>query len=310
MVQRPKTDTPEEATPFGQPSEAGFRRSMRPSGRLEVERIGMQRSPLTDMYHFMYTATWRRLLGSFVALWVGLNALFAMAYLAGGNCIEGAEAGSFKDAFNFSVQTMATIGYGGMSPRTDWAHFLVTAEAVTGVLVTAMITGIVFAKFARPTARVLFTNKMLMGTFDGKPCLSFRVANARDSQLVEAHMSVTISIDEPTKEGQPFRRLYDLKLRRDTSPIFAVSWSVIHFIDETSPLYGLSREDFERQQVTFITAMRGTDEVLVQNVYARHNYGWYDVFWGEAFVDVISRTPDGGLQLDYTKFNDTVPDVS
>jgi inward rectifier potassium channel len=289
------------------PSKQGLARNVRPDGSLVVERIGVRQSPVGDLYHFLFTTSWTRLLGVFVLIWLGLNGAFAFLYLAGGSCIEGAEAGSFKDAFNFSVQTMATIGYGGMSPRTDWAHLLVAAEAIVGILVTAMSTGVVFAKFARPTARVLFSNQASICSFDGRRALVFRVANARDSHLVEAFVHVAITLDEPTSEGQPFRRLYDLKLRRDTSPIFALSWTVIHFIDEDSPLFGLSLADLEAREMTILATLRGTDEVLVQSVHARHAYGWYDLVWDRSFVDVFTRSAEGTLRLDYTKFHDTVP---
>lgn len=300
---------PERSDPGTTQNEARstpIRNFVNASGRIDVDRVGVSTSMTTDLYHFLYTTTWPRLLGSFVVVWLGINALFAMLYQAGGPCIDGAD-GSFRHAFFFSVQTMSTIGYGGMTPATDWAELLVTAQAVIGIITTAMITGLVFAKFARPTARVLFSDPMVLAEFDGRPALMFRVANARDSQLVEAMVHLTLLYDQPTADGKPFRHIQDLELRRDTSPIFALTWTVVHYLDGDSPLAGKTLEELEALQATFIATLRGTDEVLVHQVHARHVYGFWDIRPGHSFVDVMSPREGGGITLDYTKFHLTEP---
>lgn len=163
-------------------------------GRINIVRIGAPNSLVGDLYHFLLIASWPRLLALFVLSYLGANAVFAGLYVLGGDSIEGARPGSFADAFFFSVQTMATIGYGHLVPRTLWAQVLVTAESFVGLMGLALATGMVFAKFSRPTARVLFSRSAVITARDGVPCLMFRMANQRGNQIVEARIHVVLAL--------------------------------------------------------------------------------------------------------------------
>ncbi|APR84668.1 Kef-type K+ transport system protein [Minicystis rosea] len=272
----------------------------------DVVRVGGKKAYLADLYHFFLIATWRRVIAMFMAVYTGINALFACLYLAGGNCIQGATPGSFGDAFFFSVQTFSTIGYGCMSPKTTYANVLTTIEAFVSLLAVAMATGLTFAKFSRPTARVLFSNKLVIGTRNGKPMLTLRMANERGNDIIEASLRVTILKPEISAEGERIRRLHDITLIRSDTPLFTISFTAFHIIDETSPLYGETAESLQREAMRFIVTVTGLDATFAQTIHARHIYEARDVAWNARFVDVLSSRPDGRLQMDLSKFHDVV----
>lgn len=272
-----------------------------------IERDGDPRHLWDDLYHRLLAAQWRWLLLTVLAIYLALNALFATLYLLGGDCLENARPGSVTDAFFFSVQTMATIGYGKMVPRTPYANVVVSVEALFGLLSTAMATGLMFAKFARPSARVLFSDKALMVKRDGVPSLIFRMANARGNQIVEAALHVTLLRAERTLEGESVRRFYDLPLARASNPVFVLSWTAAHAVTESSPMYGATPERLAEWDAAVIVSLVGMDETSGQTVHARHSYGAADIRWGERFVDIIEVLPDGRRRMHFARFHDTVP---
>jgi inward rectifier potassium channel len=260
----------------------------------------------SDVYHFLLISSWPRLLGALVVLYGTVNAFFALAYLMIGG-IEGARPGSFADAFFFSVQTLATIGYGRMVPQSTVANALVSFEALIGLLGVAMVTGLVFAKFSRPTARVLFSHVAVIGRRDGIPSLMFRMANARGNNIVEAQLHVVLARDETTAEGEKVRRFYDLEMARRQNALFALSWTAIHPITESSPLHRVSPESLVATGFQLIVSIVGFDESFSQTVHARHAYGPDDVRWNARFADILTWTPDGRRIVDYSRFHDVVP---
>jgi inward rectifier potassium channel len=291
----------------GGPDTGRARRAARAYGDRPVIAIGLRPRPLSDLYHFLVTSPWRRLFVLIFLAYLAVNALFALAYLALGDAIENARPGSFADAFFFSVQTLATIGYGKLAPRTTAANLLVVIEVMVGGTGLALMTGLVFAKFARPTARVLFSRFAIVTTWDGVPSLVFRMANARASQIVEAHLGLTVVRDERTAEGDPVRRVHDLRLRRDRNPLFALTWTAIHPLDEASPLAGLDAAGLAAAEVQLVVSLTGFDESLAQTIYARHAYLASDVRFGVRFRDVLGVAPDGSRMVDYRRFHEVEP---
>jgi inward rectifier potassium channel len=227
-------------------------------------------------------------------------------YLAGGDCITGAAPGSLKDAFFFSVQTFSTIGYGTMAPRNTYASVAVTCEAFVGLVTVAMATGLMFAKFSRPTARILFSNKMVIAPRDGRPTLMLRVANERGNDVIEASFRVTVLKPELTAEGERLRRLHDVTLVRGDTPLFTLTFQGMHVIDEESPIHGLTPEALVEGQMRFIVTVTGLDSTFATTIHARHVYFADDVVFGARFADVLSNAPDGRLVLDYAKFHQIV----
>lgn len=271
---------------------------------LNVVRLGVPRVHFADLYHWLLTLSWQRFFILIGLSYTLSNSLFALAYLAGGDCIANARPGSFKDAFYFSVQTMATIGYGSMYPRTDYANTVVAIQALFGLWGVAMVTGLAFARFSLPTARVIFSRVAVVAPFNGVPTLMYRTANQRANQILEAQQRVTLIRDEVTIEGEVMRRFYDLELVRSHSPIFALTWTVMHPIDEKSPLYELTAKDLAEHQAEIVITLTGLDETVSQTIHARHSFVAPEILWDMRFVDIISRTPEGKRVVDYTRFHE------
>jgi inward rectifier potassium channel len=260
-----------------------------------------------DPYHLMLTVPWPGFLFLIALAYIGINGLFALAYLLGGNSIANARPGSFADAFFFSVQTFASIGYGAMTPKTFYANVVVTFEAWVELLSLAVITGLAFARFSRPTARVLFSEVAVITSYQGVPTLMFRAANQRQNQVLEAQMLVYLMMDEISAEGHSMRRIYDLNLTRNRTPSFLLTWTALHPIDEQSPLYGISQESLLQAKATFSVSLSGIDETVNQTIYARHTYAAQDILENHRLVDIFYETPEGHREIDYTKFHEVVP---
>lgn len=274
---------------------------------LNIVKLGVPRLHFADLYHRLLTLSWPQFFILICLSYVLTNSLFALAYLAGGDCIANARPGSFKDAFYFSVQTMATIGYGAMYPRTDYANTIVAIEAFYALWGVAMVTGLAFSRFSRPTARVLFSRVAVIAPFNGVPTLMYRAGNQRFNQILEAQQRATLIRDEITLEGVFMRRFYDLQLMRSQSPIFALSWTVMHAIDQSSPLYQLTAKDLIECQAEIVITLTGIDETVSQTIHARHSFVAAEIVWNMRFVDIILRMPDGGRVVDYTRFHDVKP---
>ena len=193
-----------------------------------------------------------------------------------------------------------------MAPATLYANLVMTAESAAGLLVVAMTTGLVFARFSRPTARVIFSRVAVVGPHNGRPTLSVRLANQRRNQLLAAQVSMTLVRDERTAEGELRRRFYDLKLLRDRSPVFALTFSVMHEIDQQSPLRGAAPEVLAEFNAELIVTASGIDETLAQPVHARTSYLPNEIRWNHRFADILGWTEDGRRAIDYSRFHDTV----
>lgn len=282
-------------------------RTLTREGTFNTIRVDDPAFHLSDLYHFLMVAPWSLFLSLVVGVYLTTNLLFAGLYRLGGDCIINARPGSFADAFFFSVQTLATIGYGTMGPGTTYAHVLVTVEALLGLLVAAMSTGLMFAKFARPTARVQFSKVALITPRNGKPHLVFRVANVRGNQIVEATLRVILMRFEMTAEGERLRRLIDLPLVRSQNPIFALSWTVMHEIDAQSPLHGLPLQALREDRAELLVTMVGIDGTFAQTIHARHSYTMDELIPDARFVDLIQELPDGRRGVDLRLLSDHVP---
>ena len=271
----------------------------------KILAVGLRPQPLADLYHSLLTARWWQFLLIVVVAYVSVNALFALVYLALGDAIEHARPGSFADAFFFSVQTMATVGYGNFWPRTTAANLLATAEMIMGGVGLALMAGLAFARFARPTARVLFSAVAVVRRWEGTPALMFRMANARSSQIVEAHVTVMLVRTERTAEGDVVRRLMDLRLLRAQHALFALTWTAVHPIDEVSPLRGEDPRSLAAREAVLVVSFAGFDENLATTVHARHTYLASDILFGRRLADVIQRGPRGERTIDYRRFHET-----
>ena len=280
---------------------------MAQSTESEVVVLGAPtRNAFRDFYHRFLSATWPRALGAIVLAFFVLNTVFAVLFLLVGG-VAHTVPGSFADAFFFSVQTMCTIGYGDKYPVTLGANVLVVAEAVTGLVVTATATGLVFAKVSISSARVAFMKVVTVGPMDGVPTLMFRVGNQRQNLIVEALVRVVLVRTDLTKEGKTFYRMLDLKLVRERSSAFTRSWTVMHTIDESSPLHGVDAEAFKKGEMELLVTIIGIDETSLQPVHARHRYTDRDVVFDARPADILSEDETGRVVLDLRKFHDVEP---
>ena len=246
-----------------------------------------------------------------VFVYLATNLIFAFAYIAcGDGAITNARPGSLLDVFFFSVQTMATIGYGRMTPFGSWPNAIVTFEAFFGIVYSALTTGLAFARFTRPTAGIRFSKVAVVGKHDGIKTLKFRVANDRSSHIVEAQLRLWLIAESMTSEGERYRRSVELQLHRSESPVFSLTWTAMHSIDEISPLQEyLGKTTVERQWHLLIT-FTGYHESLANQVYARHVYLPKDVQQNATFVDIVTVLPDGDRIIDLTNFEKWLPNSS
>lgn len=272
-------------------------------GGFNVLRKGVSNNPWRDMYHFLHTVSWPKFLGVITAAYILVNALFALAYTVCGG-VENARRGNFFDAFFFSVQTMASIGYGAFYPKSIFANILVTIEALIGLLWIAMATGLMFARFSVAKARVMFSRVAVILPYNGVPTLMFRVANERQNWILEAQVRLTLVRTEISKEGDVMRRFYDLPLVRSYSPLFSLSWTVMHTIDEDSPLYGVTPEVMIDNEMELLATFTGLDETVAQTIHTRHSFIPDEILWNMRFVDILSKTKDGRRSIDYSRFHD------
>jgi inward rectifier potassium channel len=275
---------------------------------LTVNRIGAPSDTFGDVYHHLLTSSWLQIVAVLAAGYLLLNALFAVLYIA----FDGIEypdprINRFADAFFFSVQTLATIGYGHMLPKGIAGNVLVTIEAIMGLLGFSVGAGLMFAKFSRPTARILFSRVALMTRYEGSDCLMFRMGNVRSNMIATAELSVFLLRMETTAEGVTIRRVLDLKLVRDRHAVFSLTWLAVHIIDESSPLYGTTPESLRAKDVLLVASLTGLDENFLQTIHARHAYAPDDIVWNVQFVDVLTSLPDGRRVVDYRKFHDVKP---
>ena len=273
-----------------------------------VPTVGLRTSSARDLYHFLLIISWPRFLGLTALFYLAVNILFALAYFIGGG-IANAKPNAFSDVFFFSVQTISTIGYGVMFPDTLYANILVSLETLVGLLGFAMVTGLIFAKFSRPSARILFSEVAVVAPFDGIPSLMFRVANLRHNQILAAQIQVALVRTEVMADGQTMRRIYDLNLHRSQTPIFEFSWTAIHKIESSSPLYGSNQKSFTNNdsETQIVITLIGIDETFSQTIYARHIYQGHEVKWDMRFADILKHDSEGGRFIDYTHFHKVLP---
>lgn len=273
----------------------------------DVRTVGLSTAFHEDLYHRVLKMPWWLFFALTALGFFTENGVFAALYLLEPNSIAGARSGSFWDAFFFSVQTLGTIGFGVFAPATTYAHVIVTVESLAGLLGFAIVTGLTYAKFARPSARVRFTSRVVLGMRDGKRYLMFRMANARHNTIVEASLRVLLLLDTLTQEGERLRVPTPLKLVREQNPFFRLSWTASHLVDETSPFFGPDALAKLRQQNALIMlTVSGLDETIGQTIHARYSFDLEDVVDGARFADILTIEPDGTRVIDYTKMDDLV----
>ena len=274
-------------------------------GREIIISEGLHLSFWGDISHRCMTATWPAFIAGAALVFIAFNAVFAFFYWIGDQPIANVPGGAYIDYLYFSIETLSTAGYGDMHPQTHYGHFIATVELFTGIFSMSLMTGLIFARFSRPNARLMFADNPVISNHEGKPTLMVRLANERHNIIGNATAKLWLLKNVVTAEGGSFRRFYELPLMRSEHPALALSWTLYHIIDEDSPLYEQTAEDLDATSVSLAVVVSGYDVVAAQTVHARRSYNHAAILFGRSYVDILGTQDDGRLRLDYGRFHDT-----
>ena len=275
-------------------------------GHREFIKLNVTKYDWRDIYNFILTLSWPQFAGLLAGIYVLFNLCFASLYLLGGRCIAGLIPGSFPDAFFFSVETLATVGYGHAYPDTLYGHCIATLEIMVGLFSLAVMTGLIFVRFSRPTARIKFSSVAVVAPFDGFPTLMIRLVNLRHHAMVEAEFRLFLGRNELTKEGEDVRRFYPLRLQFDHLISFPAALTLRHVIDETSPLFRLTAQDLKLDDSRMLASVVCLDPVMQAPVQSQGEYLHEQIAWNRRFAEIYMEDSAGRYTVDYSKFDETV----
>ena len=281
----------------------GPTRLVRRGGEVSVVRRGFPARLLRDYFYSLLQRGWPRLLLTLLGFIISSNAIFATFYQLLGLHI--ANANTWWDYFFFSVQTMATVGYGLMSPLGVAANLVAAIESIYGLMIFGVIAGLVFSKFSRPTAKLIFSEVAVITNRNNQKSLMFRMVNERQSQIIDGRLTVSLLRTERTLEGDLIRRFVDMPLVREHTPIFALTFTAQHIIDDQSPLFGATPETLKDGEIEIVIVFSGVDEIFSQTIYTRHSYILDELRWGHRFHDILGKLADGRRVIEYSKFHQT-----
>lgn len=308
---RPLTDAELRDLGFGSVVSERSRRLLNPDGTFNVRRTGLPFWSSVSLYHAFLTMRWGYFFGIFVAIYFICNIVFGAAFwLCGPAGLQGEEAmkygGEFWRAFFFSVQTAATIGYGQIHAVGVVPNLIVTVEALVSVIIFAFGTGLVFARFARPGIGVRFSRNALIAPYRGITSFQFRIANARNNEIIELNATVLLTQFENV-DGRRVRKYYVLPLERKRVVFFPLSWTIVHPIDSESPLNGLTKQHLEERKAEFLILLSGVDQIFSQTVHTRSSYAPNDLVWNARFKNIFKEEDDGSLEIAVDHIDDFEP---
>lgn len=285
------------------------KRLLNRDGSFNVDRVGLGYWQSHSAYHYFLTITWPQFLGFVGAAYVATNAIFAALYVAAGahalTSFEGEPVPlRFADAFFFSVHTLATIGYGNIAPVNTAANILVTLESLIGLLGFSIVAGIVFARFARPTAQIMFSDRALIAPYGDKTAFMFRIVNQRSNQLVELEAKVLLARRKKDGKHAADREFIPLKLERERVVFFPLSWTIVHPIDDFSPLRNMSKEELTSRAAEFLVLLNGFDETFSQTVHTRSSYTGEEIVCGAKFRSMFTAGEEGDMAVDIRKLHE------
>jgi len=275
-------------------------------GDREIITEGLDLSFWADISHRSMTASWPSFIAGAVLVFAVFNAGFGLLYWIGDQPISNVARNDYLDYLYFSIETLSTAGYGDMHPQTHYGHFIATVELFTGIFSMSLMTGLIFSRFSRPRARLLFVNNPVIAMQDGERTLMVRVANERHNVIGNATARLWVLKNTISKEGQPIRRFSELSLLKNEHPALALSWTLYHTLDETSPLHNLDADGMKAVGIALAVVVSGYDVVAAQTIHARKTYDHTDIRFGQRYADILENLDDGRIRIDYGKFHDTV----
>src|SRR6202047_5195246 len=275
-------------------------------GSREIIAEGLHLNFWAHFTHRCMTASWPAFIGGAAFVFTVFNAIFAVFYWIGDQPISNVPSSASIDYLYFSIETLSTAGCGGMLPQHHYWHFMATLELVSGIFSMSLMTGLIFARFSRPNARLLFAAHPVISNHEGKPTLMVRFANERHNIIGNATARLWMLRNVVSTEGEQLRRFYELPLVRNEHPALALSWTLYHVLDEQSPLHGLDADDLAASSVSLVVVVSGYDVVAAQTVHARKSYDHPDIRFGQRYADILDISEDGRLRIDYSKFHETL----
>jgi inward rectifier potassium channel len=281
-----------------------------PIGRKEfgLSKVGAPRFDLRDPYHLAVSLPWFGFILAMLACWLAINLVFALLYLLSPGAVANTAPGSFADVFFFSIETLATVGYGVMAPATLYGHIVSAAEIVTGMTFTAIVTGLLFVRFSRPKAKIAYAADAVVSMHNGRPTLMLRLVNARVTIMSNATARLFVLLEELTPEGMSLRSIHELRLRQAHLPMFIMPWTVIHAIDETSPLHGHDTETLAAAHARLFLTLEARDHALSALVQDIKDYPVEHIRFGMRFADMVSRGEGGQSTVDLSRVSLLEPD--
>ena len=285
-------------------------RLLNPDGSFNVSRSGLPFYRSQNFYHSLLTISWTKFFSIIFLGYLFANVIFACGYLlCGPHALSWSEGASpierFLEAFFFSVDTVSTIGYGKITPNGFAANILVSVEAVVGLLGFALATGLLFARFSRPSAKIIYSKRAIIAPYRGRTGFMFRIANERSNEIVEVRATVTLTRYENGADGNAIRKFYPLTLEREKVVFLPLHWVIVHPIDESSPLSGITHEQLADSKAEFLILLTGVDETFSQIVHSRSSYRYDEVLFGEKFSDIFIYPPSGQVGIDLKKIHNT-----
>jgi inward rectifier potassium channel len=279
-------------------------RSIRLNNR-DIQTIGGETEFWSDIYHRAMTASLPTFLVVAFTFFLMNNLAFALLYSFDSSSVSNVQSPRLLNLFFFSIEAFTTVGFGDMHPANSWGHAIFSLEGFMSLLQLAALTGLIFARFSKPRARIIFAEHPVIGSFEGKLHLMFRLANARQNFISDANAQVWVLRNELSADGQQYRRFHELPLVRQQNPTFILSWTLFHPIDEQSLLHNLTAEDLVRSSYQFIVSIKGNDDTSSQEMRGRHSYNHEQLNWNHQFVDILHVADNGTVTLDYRKLHHT-----
>jgi inward rectifier potassium channel len=285
------------------------RRSTVLRGDFGLSKVGVARFDYKDPYHIAVSASWPAFVAALLGLWLAINLLFATLYALDPGGVANTRPDSFFDAFFFSVETLATVGYGVMAPTTLYTHIVSAAEIVTGTAFTAIVTGLLFVRFSRPRANIIFADNAVITAHNGHPKLMIRIVNARSTVMVSASARMFALLSEQTAEGQFFRRIHDVPLIQAQLPLFIMPWTLMHRIDRNSPLHGITPEALAGSDTRIFLTVTGHDRALATEVQDMGDYTAEHILFGQRYADSVTLDEKGNATADISLISALEPDT-
>jgi len=283
-------------------------RLLNSDGSFNLKRTGLSFKERFHFYQNLLTISWTKFNIYILLFYICENFIFATLYfIIGHENLRGAEGittlEQYRDCFFFSVQTITTVGYGHLAPSGWWMNIIAAVESFLGLLVFALITGLLYARFSRPNVKLLVSKNLLISPYRDITAAIFRIANARHSQLIEAKVQAFMSYNKE-QDGVTIRTFDALKLERNSINLLALSWNIVHPIDEESPFFSKEIEDFKNSSLEIMVFFKAFDETINQQVHHKFSFTYEDFIKGAKFVKMFKNETEGYINLELDKIDE------